>query len=178
MMLLAGLRKRAHGASRRFCSSFKQNLKITRVTVYQVDLPLHEGVYRWSGGKSVDVFDATVVRVEANNGAVVGWGESTPFGPNYLPAYAGGVRAGLQVVGKAVLGLNPLHLNHLNVVMDKSLKGHPYVKSPIDVACWDILGKVSGLPVCELLVQYPREVPRIWRKAWRSIFERGIGNSS
>ncbi len=35
--------------------------------------------------------------------------------------------------------------------MDKNLKGHPYVKSAIDMACWDILGKVAGLPVCELL---------------------------
>ena len=29
--------------------------------------------------------------------------------------------------------------------------GHPYVKAPIDVACWDIKGKIAGLPVCELL---------------------------
>jgi L-alanine-DL-glutamate epimerase-like enolase superfamily enzyme len=35
--------------------------------------------------------------------------------------------------------------------MDRAMKGHPYVKSPIDVACWDILGKVSGLPVSSLL---------------------------
>ena len=31
------------------------------------------------------------------------------------------------------------------------MKGHPYVKSGIDVACWDILGKVAGMPVCDLL---------------------------
>ncbi len=31
------------------------------------------------------------------------------------------------------------------------MKGHPYVKSGIDMACWDILGQVAGLPVCELL---------------------------
>ncbi len=35
--------------------------------------------------------------------------------------------------------------------MDAALKGHPYVKSGIDVACWDLLGQASGLPVCELL---------------------------
>jgi L-alanine-DL-glutamate epimerase-like enolase superfamily enzyme len=35
--------------------------------------------------------------------------------------------------------------------MDAALKGHPYVKSAVDVACWDILGKKAGLPVCVLL---------------------------
>ncbi len=35
--------------------------------------------------------------------------------------------------------------------MDAALKGHPYVKSAIDMAAWDILGKVARLPVCSLL---------------------------
>src|SRR3954447_25041350 len=35
--------------------------------------------------------------------------------------------------------------------MDAALKGHPYVKSGLDMACWDILGKVTGQPVCTLL---------------------------
>jgi hypothetical protein len=28
-------------------------MKIKRIRAYQVDLPLHEGSYKWSGGKSV-----------------------------------------------------------------------------------------------------------------------------
>ena len=28
--------------------------------------------------------------------------------------------------------------------MDAALKGHPYVKTGIDIACWDILGQVDG----------------------------------
>ena len=31
------------------------------------------------------------------------------------------------------------------------MRGHPYVKSAIDMACWDMLGKVSGLPVATLM---------------------------
>ena len=31
--------------------------------------------------------------------------------------------------------------------MDQTLKGHPYVKSALDMACWDLLGKAAGLPV-------------------------------
>ena len=36
-------------------------MKITTITVYHVDLPLVEGNYAWSEGKSVSVFDSTVV---------------------------------------------------------------------------------------------------------------------
>jgi L-alanine-DL-glutamate epimerase-like enolase superfamily enzyme len=31
------------------------------------------------------------------------------------------------------------------------MRGHPYVKSAIDMACWDILGKASGLSVATLM---------------------------
>jgi L-alanine-DL-glutamate epimerase-like enolase superfamily enzyme len=68
-----------------------------------------------------------------------------------LPAYAKGVRAGLRELGPHLLGEDPRQLVKLNRKMDAALKGHPYVKSGIDIACWDILGQASGLPVCELL---------------------------
>jgi L-alanine-DL-glutamate epimerase-like enolase superfamily enzyme len=35
--------------------------------------------------------------------------------------------------------------------MDAALKGHPYVKSGLDIACWDILGQATGQPICTLL---------------------------
>lgn len=82
---------------------------------------------------------------------MLGWGEVCPLGPFYLPAYAEGVRAGIRELGPHLLGEDPCQLSKLNRRMDAALKGHPYVKSGIDMACWDILGQVSGLPVCELL---------------------------
>ncbi len=125
-------------------------MKIQQIRVYQVDLPLHEVTYKWSGGKSVTVFDSTVVAVETDQG-LTGWGECCPLGPVYLPSYAAGVRAGLAEIAPQLIGEDPLQLGKLNRRMDQLLKGHPYVKSPIDVACWDLLGQVSGLPVCVLL---------------------------
>ncbi|QDV42020.1 4-hydroxyproline betaine 2-epimerase [Stieleria neptunia] len=125
-------------------------MKITGFKVYQVDLPLAEGNYSWSEGKSVDVFDSTVVQIETDAG-VVGFGEVCPLGPVYLPAYAAGARAGLQELAPQLIGADPTELLALNQKMDRVMKGHPYVKTAIDMACWDILGKVSGLPVCTLL---------------------------
>jgi len=125
-------------------------MKIRRISAWQVDLPLREGSYKWSREKSVEVFDSTIVGVEADDGSV-GYGEVCPLGSSYLPAYASGVRAGIAELGPHLLGEDPLELNRLNARMDSTLKGHPYVKSAIDIACWDILGQVTGQPTCVLL---------------------------
>ncbi len=125
-------------------------MKITRIFAHQVDLPLHETTYKWSGGKSVTVFDSSIVGVETDTGHI-GYGEVCPLGPFYLPAYANGVRAGLLELGPHLIGEDPRELSKLNHRMDAALKGHPYVKSGIDIACWDLLGQATGLPVCTLL---------------------------
>ena len=125
-------------------------MKIKRMMAYQVDLPLHEGTYKWSGGKSVEVFDSTIIAVETDDGHI-GYGECCPLGPFYLPAYGNGVRAGIKEIGPHLIGKNPLESMKLNQLMDKCLKGHPYVKSPIDIACWDIKGQVTRMPICEML---------------------------
>ena len=125
-------------------------MKIDRIEVYRANLPLYEGSYHWSGGKSVSIFDSTVIAVSTDDG-LTGYGEVCPLGPAYLPAYARGVRAGVAELGPSLLGCDPRELDKLNLRMDRVLKGHPYVKSGIDIACWDILGQACGLPLCQLL---------------------------
>src|SRR6476619_7790374 len=125
-------------------------MKIVRIFAHRVELPLHEGSYKWSGGKSVTVFDSTIVGVETD-AAITGYGEVCPLGPFYLPAYAAGVRAGLRELGPHLIGEDPRELAKLNRKMDAVLKGHPYVKSAVDMACWDLLGKATGQPACVLM---------------------------
>ncbi|MCU0878047.1 MAG: mandelate racemase/muconate lactonizing enzyme family protein [Pirellulaceae bacterium] len=137
-------------------------MKITRIFAHRVELPLVEGSYKWSGGKSVTVFDSTIVGVETDTG-LVGYGEVCPLGPFYLPAYAEGVRSGIRELAPHLLGFDPRELARLNQRMDAALKGHPYVKSGLDIACWDILGQATGLPVCVLLGGRFGERVRLYR---------------
>ena len=137
-------------------------MKIARIFAHRVELPLVEGSYKWSGGKSVSVFDSTIVGVETDCG-LIGYGEVCPLGPFYLPAYAEGVRAGLRELGPHLIGFDPRELMKLNHRMDAALKGHPYVKSGIDIACWDILGQATGLPVCVLMGGRFGESVRLYR---------------
>ena len=125
-------------------------MRINKISAFRVELPLHEGSYKWSGGNSVTVFDSTVVKVETDAG-ITGYGEVCPLGSSYLAAYAAGARAGLAELAPQLIGANPTELGILNRKMDHAMRGHPYVKSAIDMACWDILGKVTGQPVVTLL---------------------------
>ena len=123
---------------------------INKIEVFQVDLPLKEGRYAWAKGKFVDVFDCTLVRITTQSG-VSGVGEVTPLGPFYLPAYGPGAREGIKHLAPLVLGMDPTQMEVLNAAMDEALMGHNYCKSPIDMACWDIFGKLTKQPVCALL---------------------------
>ena len=124
--------------------------KIFAIKIYQIDLPLKEGRYSWADGKYVEVFDSTIVEIETESG-VTGVGEVCPLGPFYLPAYGPGVRTGIAELAPHLLGEDASRILRINEVMDRALLGHPYVKSPIDMACWDILGKITGQSICNLL---------------------------
>ena len=125
-------------------------MHISRIDVYQAHYGLQDSTYAWSGGHSVAGFTTTVVKLSTDEG-LSGFGEVCPLGSGYMEAHAGGVPEGIRALGPALLGQDPTRLRAINAVMDASLGGHHYVKSPIDIACWDILGQSAGLPVATLL---------------------------
>ena len=100
----------------------------------------------------MSVFDSTVVVVDTDDG-LTGW-RDLPARTGVPPAYAAGGAAGLGELGPHLLGADPLALGLLNERMDAAMRGHPYVKSAIDMACWDILGKASRLPVATLMGEH------------------------
>ena len=125
-------------------------MKITSIKVFKIGLPLKEGSYKWSHNNEVKEFDNTIVKIETDT-EYYGYGEVCTLGSTYLPAYARGVRAGIKEIGQSLIGLDPSNIQEINDVMDQNLKGHPYVKSPIDMACWDLYGNAYSAPVWKLL---------------------------
>lgn len=95
-------------------------MKITGLSVYQVDLPL-EHLYWLSGGRlKFEKLDATFVRIDTDDG-LTGWGEGTPWGHTYVPAHGPGIRAGIETMAPCVLGLDPRRVLDVERAMDTAM---------------------------------------------------------
>lgn len=132
-------------------------MNITRMTLWQVPLTSHLA-YNMADGKVCDTVLTSVLRLEADNG-LVGWGEVCPI-PHYLPAYAGGVAPALNDLAPVILSADGLALGAEAMMQaaNHHLQGHVYAKSALDIALWDLTGKVAGLSLHMLFggMQTPR----------------------
>lgn len=137
-------------------------MKIDRISVFKVDLPYVGGDYGWGDGFVIRVAETMVVRIDTDQG-LTGWGEVCPIGGNYLPAHAKGVPGGIEHLAPYLLGEDPRNTGRIDGLMDRWLMGHPYVKTPVDVACWDIAGKALNTPVHTLLGGKQQDSMRMYR---------------
>ena len=121
-------------------------MNITRLTLWHVPLTSHLA-YNMADGKVCDTVLTNVLRLEADNG-LSGWGEVCPI-PHYLPAYAGGVAPALQELAPVIFAGDgsALGAEAMMQAADQYLQGHVYAKSALDIALWDLTGKVAGLPL-------------------------------
>ena len=123
-------------------------MKIKSLSIWHVPLTSHE-TYYMADGKTCDTVETVVVRVDTDDGRS-GWGEACPI-PHYLPAYARGIAPALAELAPVIIGADPVGPEALMQKVDAYLPGHPYVKSPLDMALWDITAQVAGLPLHALL---------------------------
>ncbi|WP_431230880.1 mandelate racemase/muconate lactonizing enzyme family protein [Paenarthrobacter nicotinovorans] len=125
-------------------------MRITSIDIFEYRVDYSHGVYTMSHGRAAAGHPSAVVRVITDEGTV-GWGEVCPNGRTYSTSFFEGERAALPILAKAIIGLDPRNLGLINRAMHRVLRGAPGAKTALDVACWDILGKSSGLPISELL---------------------------
>ena len=125
-------------------------MQISRVDVYHFRYTLRGGPLTLSGGRTVAAEDSTLVKLTTDEG-LIGLGED-PLQPNL---HAGVPRRGAG--GDPADGAGGLlartrrQLEQVYARMDSALYGHAYAKSPIDIACWDLLGQATSMPVSDLL---------------------------
>ena len=125
-------------------------MKITRITshVLQYDMPEELGYSQQYYAKR----SAHLVEVETDEG-ITGWGEC--FGPGNVAL--GNKAIVEQVIQPLVLGMDPMDRDVIwhkvyNLLRDHGQKGMPLQSlSGVDIALWDIAGKVAGLPLHKLI---------------------------
>lgn len=139
-------------------------VRIERVTCHRQLQPFADGPYVMSGGRIEQGFDSLVVALHTDGG-VVGWGEMSPLGTTYDPAFAGGAFAAAPLLADALLGAAPAAVHR---VLAAALKGHPYAKSAFDMAAWDVLGRAAGLPLHHLLGGADGEGTALYRSIGRA----------
>jgi L-alanine-DL-glutamate epimerase-like enolase superfamily enzyme len=134
-------------------------MKITKVETIVVNMPMViEGtVVPKQGGRPRTSMDILLVRVDTDEG-VSGWGEG--FGHRIFPA----TKAVLDtLVGPLCLGRDPTAISALVDELQRALGGvgrngpAMFALSAIDIALWDIAGKLAKLPLYRLLGGSPRK---------------------
>ena len=135
-----------------------RQVKITRVETLVVDMPMIiEGdVVPKASGTPRTSMQTLFVRVDTDEG-VTGWGEG--FGHRIHTA----TRAAIEsFIGPLCVGRDPTALTSLVEELQRNLGGvgrngpAMYALSAIDIALWDIAGKLAGLPLYRLLGGSPR----------------------
>ena len=125
-------------------------MKITRITshVLGYDLPEPLGYSQQYYNKRT----AHLVEVETDDG-VVGWGEC--FGAGNIALANKGIVE--KVIQPMIVGMDPMDRDVIwhkvyNLMRDHGQKGMPLqALSGVDIALWDIAGKVAGLPIFKLI---------------------------
>src|SRR5689334_20539356 len=128
-------------------------MKITKIETIVIKMPmLIEGsVMPRQGGVARTSMDTLLVRVDTDEG-VTGWGEG--FGHRIFTA----TKAALDsFIGPMCIGRDPTAINQLTDELQRNLGGvgrngpAMYALSAIDIALWDIAGKLAGMPLYRLL---------------------------
>lgn len=135
-------------------------MKISRVEVFTADLPTKGGKYRRPhGGYADEVYKTFIVKVDTDEG-ISGYGEICTMGSEALEGFTEGAMAGLPVLARDLIDENPIQIERVGRLMDKVFRGSVFLKSPFDMALWDIRGKKFGVPVSDLLGgSYDKPVP-------------------
>ena len=132
-------------------------MRITRVQTLVLNLPmLIEGATPMLGGRPRTSIDMLLVRIDTDGG-ITGWGEA--FGHRIFPA----TRAAIDtLLGPMCVGRDPSQISAIHDEFQRLLHGIGrngpvlYALSGIDIALWDIAGKVAGVPLHRLLGGSPR----------------------
>lgn len=124
-----------------------KELKITRVDLFKVDIPLKEP-FRIAI-MEVETAQSVFVRIHTDSG-LYGMGEANPFWAITGETQAINLAAGVDLA-RMLLGQDPLNIEQRVGELKRYLAFNSTLHSAFDMALYDLLGKVCGLPLYAVL---------------------------
>jgi muconate cycloisomerase len=132
-------------------------VKVTGCEVFLVAVPSRRE-HTWASKMETPIGHHAVVRLDTDEG-VSGWGEApaiATWGGSHMRYYGETPETVKHIVESyllpaAVRDVDPAEIAIVHARMDKIVKGHPYAKAAVDIACYDAAGKALGVPVWKLL---------------------------
>jgi glucarate dehydratase len=146
-------------------------MRISDVSFHKVNIPF-EAPLRWSGGVE-DGWTRCIVRMRTDDG-LEGIGETQGGEPTLVQLHA---------VQEYFLGEDPFDLEHILkqawwVPFYHGTTGRLAI-SGLEMACWDLMGKATGRPLCQLLGGKLRtEIPFAAYVFYRHRSQEGIGGET
>ena len=126
-------------------------MKITEVKVTPISIP-RSSALTTSYGIGRDTSESVIVEVMTDEG-LIGNGQSAGQG-QATEAVVSMIR---NQFAPAIIGEDPMNIEHLNVNLHSVLRGHLSSRAAIELALWDLEGKALGVPVYQLLGGRVRE---------------------
>ncbi|WP_231474203.1 dipeptide epimerase [Enterococcus saccharolyticus] len=100
--------------------------------------------------------DTIFVKVTTDDG-IIGVGEAAP--ETFVTGETlQSCQGALELLSEKLIGENPLHIAKIHAIMNRAMLGNGAAKTAIDIACYDIMGKIAGLPLYQLLGGYQDHV--------------------
>jgi muconate cycloisomerase len=131
-------------------------MQITGCEIYVIRLPTRRA-HNWASKMASPIGHHAIVRIDVDEG-LSGWGEAPAgltWGGASMRYYGESPSTVRHVIEDALMpsirGCDPRQVSVIHARMDQVVKGHPYAKAAIDIACHDIAGKALGVPVWALL---------------------------
>lgn len=123
-------------------------MEIVKVEIYGLRLPLHEPFI-----VSYDRYDdmpLILVKIEMADGTA-GWGEAVPDQHVTGETWHSALQVLEHELAPLLAGLSPFQIELIHQKMNKKIIGNPSAKAAIDCALYDLMGKITGQPVYQLI---------------------------
>jgi len=128
-------------------------MKIIRAEAIPVELKLKEPFA--IANETIEVADNIFIRLETDQG-IVGWGCSTP--DMVTSETKETVLKSFEVAKRHVIGCDPTRINLVHYALENDLQGNSSLKASVNMAMYDIIGKMAGMPLFRLLGGYREKI--------------------